>query len=156
MAIDAAAGLTGGCQCGAVRYRLIVEPTGVNICHCRMCQKASGGPLMAFGGVRLDQLVWTRGAPKIFASSAIGERGFCAQCGTPLTYRMHELEGDRISVALGSLDQPAAVAPTIQFGVESKVPWLDGALALPAQKTADWLKLSEAAVGNRQHPDRET
>jgi hypothetical protein len=69
---------------------------------------------------------------------------------------MHELEADRISVTLGSLDQPAAVAPTIQFGVESKVPWLDGALALPAQKTADWLKLSEAAVGNRQHPDRET
>jgi hypothetical protein len=156
MAIDAAAGLTGGCQCGAVRYRLIVEPTGVNICHCRMCQKASGAPLMAFGGVRLDQLVWTRGAPKIFASSAIAERGFCAQCGTPLTYRMHEREGDRISVTLGSLDQPAAVAPTIQFGVESKVSWLDGALALPAQKTADWLKLSEAAVGNRQHPDRET
>jgi len=154
MAIEAAAGLAGGCQCGAVRYRLIAEPTGVNICHCRMCQKASGGPLMAFGGVRLDQLVWTRGAPKNFMSSSIAERGFCAECGTPLTYRM--LERDRISVTLGSLDQPAAVAPTSQLGVESKAPWLDEALASTMQKIADWLKLSEAAVGSRQHPDRET
>ncbi len=153
MAIEPAAGLAGGCQCGAVRYRLMAEPTGVNVCHCRMCQKASGGPFMTFGGVRLNRLVWTRGAPKIFASSSIAERGFCPECGTPLTYRM--FERDRISVTLGSLDQPAAVAPTIQFGVESKLAWLEGALALPEQKTGDWLKLDDAAVGNRQHPDRE-
>ena len=43
-------GLKGGCQCGAVRYRLDATPGG-NICHCRMCQKAGGGPFMAFGGV---------------------------------------------------------------------------------------------------------
>ena len=55
MAIEAATGLAGGCQCGAVRYRLMAEPTGVNICHCRMCQKASGGPFMAFGGVRMSE-----------------------------------------------------------------------------------------------------
>jgi hypothetical protein len=154
MSATNAAGLAGGCQCGAVRYRLIAEPTGVNICHCRMCQKASGGPIMAFGGVRLDQLIWTRGAPKIFASSSIAERGFCAECGTPLTYRM--LERDRISVTLGSLDEPVEVAPTVQFGSESKLPWLEAALAAPPQRIADWLKLSDAAVGSRQHPDHET
>jgi hypothetical protein len=153
MAIDAAAGSAGGCQCGAVRYRLEAEPTGVNICHCRMCQKAGGGPFMALGGVRLHQLVWTRGAPKVFASSSIAERGFCPECGTPLTYRL--FDRDRITVTLGSLDEPGAVAPTIQYGVESKLPWVEAALALPAQKTGDWLKLDDAAVGNRQHPDRE-
>jgi hypothetical protein len=153
MAIDAA-GLAGGCQCGAVRYRLMAEPTGVNICHCRMCQKASGGPFMAFGGVKLDQLIWTRGAPALFASSSIAERGFCAECGTPLTYRMKER--DRVSVTLGSLDEPAAVAPAIQFGIESRLPWLDAGLAAPPRKISDWLKLSDAAVGSRQHPDHET
>jgi hypothetical protein len=154
MAIDAAAGLAGGCQCGAVRYRLMAEPTGANICHCRMCQKAGGGPFMAFGGVRLDQLMWTRGAPKIFASSSIAERGFCAECGTPLTYRA--LGRDRISVTIGSLDNPSVVAPTSQLGVESKVQWLDEALVSPVEKISDWIRIDEAAIGSRQHPDHET
>ena len=79
MASDAAAGLAGGCQCGAVRYRLEGEPTGANICHCRMCQKAGGAPFMAFGGVRMSEFVVTRGVISTFASSDIAERGFCAR-----------------------------------------------------------------------------
>ena len=74
MADEAQTGLTGGCQCGAVRYRLEAKPKATSICHCRMCQKASGGPFTAFGGLRLGRLVWTRGAPKVFASSDIAER----------------------------------------------------------------------------------
>jgi len=154
MANEADVSLAGGCQCGAVRYRLDGEPSGANVCHCRMCQKASGGPFMAFAGLRLDQLVWTRGKPKVFTSSAIAERGFCAECGTPLTYRL--LDRDRIAVTIGSLDAPAVVAPARQFGVESKLSWLDGVVALPAQTTSDWLKLDDAGLGNRQHPDNET
>ena len=50
-------GLTGGCQCGAVRYRLDAAPTGASVCHCRMCQKAGGAPFMAFAGVRRAELV---------------------------------------------------------------------------------------------------
>jgi hypothetical protein len=146
--------LTGGCQCGAVRYRLSAAPQGTSICHCRMCQKAGGAPFMAFAGVPLKELRWTRGAPKIFASSAIAERGFCADCGTPLTFRMRGY--DRISVTTGSLDDPAAAPPTRQLGIESKVPWLEAALALPSKKTSDWLTLDAAEVGARQHPDHET
>src|SRR4051794_22851302 len=93
---------TGGYQCGAVRYRLEVEPTGSNVCHCRMCQKAGGAPFMAFAGVKLAELVWTQGAPTLFASSDFAERGFCAACGTPLTYRAKDF--DRIAVTIGSLD----------------------------------------------------
>jgi hypothetical protein len=55
--------LTGGCQCGAVRYALYTEPTSADICHCRMCQKAVGNLFMAVAGVPEDQLVWTKGAP---------------------------------------------------------------------------------------------
>ena len=115
--------LTGGCQCGALRYRLDAAPSG-NICHCRMCQKASGGPFMAFGGVPNLSFVITRGALSIFRSSDIAERGFCAACGTPLTYRV--LGGHRVGVTLGSLDDPNAVAPEEQFGAESRVSF-DGA-----------------------------
>jgi hypothetical protein len=155
MAIDAAAGLTGGCQCGAVRYRLAGEPTGANICHCRMCQKAGGAPFMAFGGVRTSEFVVTRGVISTFASSDIAERGFCAECGTPLTYR--GLGSERVSVTLGSLDDPEAVEPETQLGVESRLRWLEPALSAPETRTEQWLaKAKIAAVRNRQHPDRET
>ncbi len=74
---------SGGCQCGAVRFR--VEALGrASIFHCRMCQKATGG----FFGPYVDAvgLTWTRGTPKRFRSSEAVERGFCEACGTPLTF----------------------------------------------------------------------
>jgi hypothetical protein len=146
--------LTGGCQCGAVRYRLDAEPSGANICHCRMCQKAAGSPFMAFAGVPNDQFVVTRGALGTFASSAAVERGFCAGCGTPLTFR--GLGSDRISVTIGSLDDPNAVTPSIQIGIESQMHWLMDALGRPAVTTDQWLESKKiAAIQNRQHPDEE-
>ena len=107
---------------------------------------------MAFGGVPAGRLVWTRGIPKVFASSEIAERGFCPECGTPLTYRIREQ--DRISVTIGSVDQPAAVAPEIQYGVESKLAWLASILALPSRDIRSFL--GSAEVGSRQHPDHDT
>jgi hypothetical protein len=155
MAIDAADGLAGGCQCGAVRYRLTAEPTGVNVCHCRMCQKASGGPFMAFGGVRVSEFAITSGTIATFSSSDIAERGFCARCGTPLTYQ--DFGSDRVSVTLGSLDHPGAAEPQTQLGAESKVRWLDRFLNLPELSIEQWLvKKKIAAVHNLQHPDHET
>jgi hypothetical protein len=145
-------GLTGGCQCGAVRFRLDAAPTGANVCHCRMCQKAGGAPFMAFAGVRIAELTWTRGTPKTFASSAIAERGFCANCGTPLTYRA--FGRDRIGVTIGSLDDPAAVAPVVQFSVETKLAWLDGVPDLPSRPFGAWN--DPAKLGIRQHPDHDT
>ncbi len=75
--------ITGGCQCGAVRYR--IEKLGrATICHCRMCQKAFGafyGPLVTGHG-----LTFTRGEPSWFRSSNKVRRGFCGACGTPLIY----------------------------------------------------------------------
>lgn len=148
-------GLTGGCQCGAVRYRLDASPSGANICHCRMCQKAGGAPFMAFVGAPYAKFVVTHGAIATFASSDIAERGFCSACGTPLTYR--GLKSAHISVTIGSLDDPNAAAPESQLGVESRVNWLARALALPAMRTEQWLaRKNIAKIDNRQHPDQET
>ena len=147
--------LTGGCQCGAVRYQLTARPRNASICHCRMCQKAGGAPFMAFtGATRPERFAFTRGAPAVYRSSEIAERGFCAICGTPLTYRL--IGRDRISVTIGSLDQPAEVTPTMQLGLESALPWFAGLTALPASRTDEWL----SAVGvteakSRQHPDHD-
>ncbi len=149
------AGLTGGCQCGAIRYRLDLAPIRATICHCRMCQKAGAAPFMALATVPTKEFVVTNGVIATFASSDIAERGFCARCGTPLTYR--GLKSSTISVTILSLDDPNAVTPDTRLGVESEVNWLAGALALPAVRTDEWLARKKiAAVENHQHPDRDS
>ena len=146
--------LTGGCQCGAVRYRLDAVPDGANICHCRMCQKAGGAPFMAFAGVPASAFVVTRGTITAFVSSEIAERGFCAGCGTPLTYR--GLKAGRISFTIGSLDDANAIAPSEQLGVESRVRWIPDALGAPTHDIAQWLAAKNlTSAGSRQHPDRD-
>lgn len=156
MAITAAneIGLTGGCQCGAARYRLDAKPDGAVICHCRMCQKASGGPFMAFCGVPVSSFALTRGSISRFQSSDIAERGFCASCGTPLTYRV--MGSERIGVSLGSLDNPNAVEPEEQLGTESRVLWLAESLSRPEASIAGWLRSRNIeTVGSHQHPDHD-
>jgi hypothetical protein len=127
--------LTGGCQCGKVRYALYAEPGSVDICHCRMCQKAVGNLFMAVAGVPSGAFAWTKGAPAIFESSSAAERGFCADCGTPLTFRY--LARDEINVTIGSLDEPAKARPTRQYGIEGRVPWWRDLFDLPGTTTAD-------------------
>jgi hypothetical protein len=133
-----AAQWTGGCQCGAVRYQLRTPPEHACICHCRMCQRASGQPFMAFASVRREHLRWTRGRPSIFVSSNVAERHFCSACGTPLTY--HRVESGSIAVTIGSLDSPEAARPVEQFGIESQLSWTSGLKALPAKCTEDWMR----------------
>jgi hypothetical protein len=120
-----------------------------------MCQKASGGPFMAFGGVPNSSFVVTRGTLSTFKSSDIAERGFCAACGTPLTYRL--VGGRSVGVTLGSLDTPNTAAPEEQLGAEFRISWLAAALVAPETSLSDWLKSKQIiSVGNRQHPDHET
>ena len=146
--------LTGGCQCGAVRYALYAEPTGTSICHCRMCQKAFGNYFAPLTDVRLRDFAWTRGNPGVFKSSEAVERGFCRDCGTPLSFRY--VERDRIAVSVGSLDDPAHVQPELQYGVESRLPAFATLAALPGKTTAEdappeWV----AKLASRQHPDHD-
>jgi hypothetical protein len=146
--------LSGGCQCGAVRFLVLAPPEESSICHCRMCQKASGQPFMALARVKAADLSWTRGAPALFQSSTLVERGFCRECGTPLTYRV--LDSDTISVSVCSFDDPRAAPPTIQYGVESELPWFATLAALPRMGTDDYLTPDQAArFQNRQHPDHD-
>jgi hypothetical protein len=144
--------LTGGCQCGAVRYALMAEPFNPHICHCRMCQKAFGSAFAPFASVKLDQIRWTRGEPTIFKTSEPVERGFCNTCGTPLTFRF--VETDRISISLGSLDHPERVRPARQFGAESMLPWFKDLHTLPKSRTEDVVPADLLGrIHSRQHPD---
>ena len=144
----------GGCQCGAVRYALYAEPTGGSICHCRMCQKASGNYFAALTGVRMDDLEWTRGAPGIFKSSDLVERGFCRDCGTPLTFRY--VDRDRITVTVGSLDDPSGIVIEEQYGIESRLPAFETLHTLPGSTSEDGVPPERLAkLTSRQHPDHD-
>lgn len=115
---------TGGCQCGRIRYRVALASEDAYFCHCRMCQRATGGVAAALVNTRRDALVWTTREPDRFASSAIAKRGYCAACGTPLTFEYNE-GSEHLDLTVGSLDDPAVVRLTSHFGVESWVPhWL--------------------------------
>jgi hypothetical protein len=141
---------TGGCQCGAVRYQLLTPPEHASICHCRMCQRACGQPFMTFARVKNENLRWTRGNPSVFRSSNIAERGFCNSCGTPLTYR--RVEANTISVTIGSLDDPEAARPVLQFGIEGKLSWTGTLDALPVTRTDDWMRENKIGqIDSRQY-----
>jgi hypothetical protein len=151
---DSSRRLTGGCQCGAVRYEWVEPPEYASVCYCRMCQKASGQPFMAFTGGKREHLRFTRGQPAVFKSSSFAERGFCPACGTPLTYRI--IESGNISVTICSFDDPEAMRPTNQDGIEGKVSWFDMLPTLPAERTDEWLKPEQAAQFlNYQYPDHD-
>jgi hypothetical protein len=151
---EAKAVLTGGCQCGAVRFAVTAAPTRISICHCRMCQKASGAPFASFADVNKADLTWTKGQPSAFRSSSIAERGYCAACGTPLTF--HNVSGDRIEIMTGAFDRPDHVAPTRQFGTESRLGWVVGIANLPSQTTQqNYGPEKMATIVSHQHPDHD-
>jgi hypothetical protein len=146
---------TGGCQCGAVRYRIEGPLGNAGFCHCRMCQKAFGSFGAPLVSVPLAQFRWTRGEPGVFHSSPIVQRGFCRGCGTPL-FMLEEGYGV-IEMAIGSLDEPAAAGPDHVVGLESKLPWADRLPALPGHSTAeDRTPQVLAKLTSLQHPDHDT
>ena len=147
--------LTGGCQCGAVRYEVTGPFERVHLCHCRMCQKAVGGPFAALAPVQQSGFAWTRGTPALFASSSLAVREFCALCGTPLTFRY--LDASHLNVTLGSLDRPQDVPPVREYGTGGRVPWFDRITRLPGETTEASMTAERAGkFVDYQHPDHDT
>ncbi len=114
---------TGGCSCGAVRYRATADPIRAVNCHCGMCRRASGAAFLTHVHFPIGAFAWTAGKPTRYRSSAAAERGFCALCGSTLT--MHEsVLDDRVQISLGSLDRPGDVRPDDHVWTESQLAWL--------------------------------
>lgn len=149
--------VSGGCQCGAVRYHATEMLDNPHICHCRMCQKAVGNAFAALVAAPRTVVTWTRGAPARFRSSAHVDRGFCAQCGTPLFYE--NLNGSGINFTIGSLDHPEQFPPKTTCGNEARMPWFESLLSLNDDGTTEAGMADEAPgikATNRQHPDHDT
>lgn len=113
----------GGCMCGRVRYTAEIEGDDAYLCHCRMCQRASGNISLAMKNVKKAGVSW-EGEPDYYRSSPIARRGFCSACGTSLTFEFPDSEN--MDLIVGSFDDPSRFQPTHHFGAESlHRAWLD-------------------------------
>ena len=116
--------LTGGCACGCIRYELRSRPFDAGYCHCSICRRSSGAPVVAFATVPFNDLVIVRGEARRRRSSDFGERWFCGECGTQLAMRVDH-QPATIDFTIASLGSPAAVRPTFHIFFAEKVPWFE-------------------------------
>jgi hypothetical protein len=128
----------GGCLCGAVRYEITGPASNPCFCHCTSCRRATGAAMVPWGTFALEAVRFTRGRLTEYRSSPGVWRGFCASCGTSLTYR-HEARGAQIDVTLVTLDDPTPLAPQMHVWVQDRLPWVaigDSLPQLPAGTAA--------------------
>lgn len=130
--------VTGGCMCGQVRYTATIDNDDAYLCHCRMCQRASGNVSLAMKNVKKAAIRWER-EPDYYQSSPIARRGFCASCGTSLTFEFPD--SDQLDVIVGSFDDPSRFRPRHHFGVEGMHrAWLDSE-GLPEYRSDEYQPL---------------
>ena len=140
--------LTGGCQCGAVRFNAEADAPVVGVCHCAMCRRATGSAYMAEVGVPIGAVRWT-GEPKVYASSPVATRGFCGECGSPLYF--HYNGAPLIDLMVGTVDQAAGLMPAGQCGTESRLEGFRNLDQVRAERTGDVgsiVALWQAATGH--------
>ena len=123
----------GGCLCGALRYAFGSAPYDAGYCHCRLCQRSSGAPVLAWATFPAGSFCYTQGAPAIFKSSAWGQREFCRDCGTPLLFR-NSADKKTVDLNMVTLDDPEQLDPEYHIWTESQLKWFDIADHLPRHK----------------------
>jgi hypothetical protein len=121
--------LGGGCACRAIRYKLTESPLIVHACHCRDCQRLTGGPFVINIWIETKFVEPGPVAPKSFR--LMGGSGkhphdvfFCESCGTTVWSRYHIVPSDCLFVRAGTLDTPDAVWPDVHIHTRSKLPWV--------------------------------
>ena len=108
--------MTGGCACGRVRFTAEIADDEAYLCHCRMCQRATGSVSIAFKGVKQSDVRWN-GPPDYYDSSPIAVRPYCRECGTSLGFQFKE--GPNMDLTVAAFDDPSRFKPTSHFGAES-------------------------------------
>ena len=105
-------------------------PKGVYWCHCQSCRRHTGAPVSAYAGFEAAKVRFTQGTLTYFSSSPGVRRGFCAKCGSPLTYENEQVP-DEVHVLAGALDEPNLARPTAHVFTEDQLAWFDSADQLP-------------------------
>lgn len=123
--------LTGGCHCGALRYRVNGNPTTAALCHCIDCRRIAGAPMVAWMMVREEQLTVTAGTPREYASSTDARRFFCSTCGTQLFYRNAVNLPGIVDIQSATLDHPDSVPMQAHIQVADRIGWMETVYDLP-------------------------
>lgn len=128
-------GCEGGCLCGAVRYRVRGTSVWRAVCYCESCTRASGGIAVAWAGFKTADFRLLKGSLAVFESTPGVRRGFCARCGSTLTYQKdpEKLPGasNDVYITNRSLDDPAAYPPDEHVFYGERMPWLTVSDDLP-------------------------
>ena len=114
---------TGGCMCGAIRYKASGTPKGSGYCHCRSCRHHTGAPVVAFVDFTPEQVQWLSGNRRRYESSTGIFRAFCPDCGSSIARLW--LDEATTWLCIGTLDAPELVAPKYHMFTEEQIPWLD-------------------------------
>lgn len=125
---------SGGCLCGAVRFRAARADSHVHACHCATC--TGWGEGVAFA-VDVGTEVAFEGAAHIatYRSSDWAERGFCARCGTHLFFRL--VDTGAMNVNAGVFDNQTGFTLTEQIFIDEKAGWFDLANDTPRKTGAE-------------------
>ena len=128
--------VSGGCACGRIRYQATIHDDEAYLCHCRMCQRATGSVSIALKNVKQAEVRWN-GEPDWYESSPIARRPFCRECGTSLGFAFQQ-GSENMDLAVGAFDDPSSFVPKHHFGAESlHRAWLNTE-GLPEHKTSDY------------------
>lgn len=129
--------LNGGCFCGAIRYETAGTPFHQTNCHCSICRRTTGAPVIAWVNTPRSSFRVTAGAPRFMSSSAEFERAFCAACGTLMfTRSLDPARWELVSVHHGTIDRAAEIQPAVHICWSDRLPWFDVRDALPRYDTA--------------------
>ena len=119
-----AAGITGGCYCGKIRYAVGGEPAHVGVCHCENCRRITGGQAVAWVVFAKEDFRYTEGCPTTYRSETGAIWSFCPSCGTTLDYRSVDRAGN-VDVVLVTLDDPCRFPPKGDSSTDEKLPWVN-------------------------------
>jgi len=128
--------LTGGCDCGAIRYRLESAPLFVHCCHCRWCQRETGASFALNAMIEADGVTLLAGAPEIVDTPSASGKGQkiarCPKCRLALWSNYAGLGASVRFVRVGTLDEPDRLPPDIHIYTASKQPWVVLPSGVPA------------------------
>jgi hypothetical protein len=126
----------GQCLCGHIRYTARGKSSFPHLCSCRMCQRWSGAPTIAWVEFPWDGFEWTGagGSPTLFQSSDTTQRGHCAKCGS--TICAIDDGRNKIAITMATLDDPSRIIPGKQHSFVTSAPaWWAVSVSKPAKGT---------------------